>query len=43
LTAWLERAGFEIMKPGLKALWNPTDDMIEECVAFGREIAVATK
>lgn len=43
LTAWLERAGFEIIKPGLKALWNPTDDMIEECVAFGREIAVAAK
>ena len=43
LTAWLERAGFEIIKPGLKALWNPTDDMIAECVSFGREIAVAVK
>jgi flavorubredoxin len=41
LTGWLERAGFEIMLPGLKALWNPTDDAIAECVAFGREVAAA--
>ncbi|HKM30715.1 MAG: anaerobic nitric oxide reductase flavorubredoxin [Bacteroidales bacterium] len=44
LTDWLKRAGFEIMEDGLKALWNPTDDKIEECVAFGQTIAtVANK
>ncbi|HRW94984.1 MAG TPA: anaerobic nitric oxide reductase flavorubredoxin [Bacteroidales bacterium] len=39
LTAWLQKAGFEMINEGIKSLWNPTDDQIKTCIAFGENIA----
>lgn len=39
ITEWLRKAGFEILSPGLKNLWNPDEEAIEKCAAFGREFA----
>jgi flavorubredoxin len=36
----LQKAGFELLNGGLKSLWNPDDKALDECVEFGREIAV---
>ncbi len=41
LNAMLEKSGFELINSGLKCLWNPDDKAVEECFAFGREIAKA--
>ena len=35
----LEKSGFTIINDGIRALWNPNQESIERCVAFGREIA----
>jgi flavorubredoxin len=35
----LEKAGFSIINDGIRALWNPTDDALKECQAFGKKIA----
>lgn len=39
ITKILEESGFEIIDNGIKALWNPNDDAINECVEFGARIA----
>jgi anaerobic nitric oxide reductase flavorubredoxin len=39
ITEGLEKAGFEILNDGLKLLWNPDAEMLEDCKKFGREIA----
>ncbi|MEJ2665451.1 MAG: hypothetical protein P8107_15665 [Spirochaetia bacterium] len=39
ITQALEKAGFAVINDGLKALWNPDDESIEQCVSFGAEIA----
>ncbi|MHA1490034.1 MAG: anaerobic nitric oxide reductase flavorubredoxin [Promethearchaeota archaeon] len=39
----LEKAGFSIINDGIRALWNPTDDALKECQAFGREIVKNNK
>lgn len=41
ITEWLEKAGFDILSPGLKNLWNPDEGAMEKCEAFGRETARA--
>ncbi len=41
LTEDLKEAGFEIINDVLKALWNPDENAIKECVVFGEEIAVS--
>lgn len=35
----LEAAGFEIVDEGLKVLWNPDDDSIEQCIDYGKKLA----
>ena len=35
----LEEAGFELMNEGIKSLWNPDEESLEECVKFGKEIS----
>jgi len=35
----LASAGFELLDDGLKALWNPDDETMAQCVAYGRQIA----
>jgi anaerobic nitric oxide reductase flavorubredoxin len=35
----LAEAGFEVAGEGMKAMWNPDEPSIEQCVRFGREMA----
>ena len=35
----LEAAEFEIVDEGLKVLWNPDDDSIEQCIDYGKKLA----
>jgi flavorubredoxin len=39
ITTGLEEAGFEIVNEGMKALWNPDEDIEKECFAFGKEFS----
>jgi len=39
ITTGLEEAGFEIVNEGMKALWNPDEDIEKECFAYGKEVA----
>ena len=43
ITEELEKAKFQIMNKGLKALWNPDDKSINECSEFGKGIGEALK
>lgn len=35
----LQQAGFTVVDDGLKALWNPSGQSIEECLSYGRKLA----
>ncbi len=35
----LENSGFEMINKGLKCLWKPDTESIEQCISFGNEIA----
>jgi len=37
----LQEAGFSVVDDGLKVLWNPSEQSIEECVSYGRKLANA--
>ncbi len=39
LTDGLRTAGFEIVNDGMKALWNPDEKSLADCIKFGREFA----
>jgi len=39
ITEHLEKSGFSIINDGIRAMWNPDEESIENCVKFGREIA----
>jgi len=39
ITEHLEKSGFSIINDGIRALWNPDDESIENCIEFGRKIA----
>ncbi|MDF1591138.1 MAG: anaerobic nitric oxide reductase flavorubredoxin [Desulfobacterales bacterium] len=41
ITKLLEDSGFEIIDQGIKALWNPNEDAVKECIEFGSRIASA--
>ncbi len=41
ITEWLKKAGFETTSPGIRNLWNPDEDGIEKCEAFGRDFAAS--
>jgi anaerobic nitric oxide reductase flavorubredoxin len=43
ITEELEKAKFEIMDEGIKALWNPDENSINECVEFGKKIGSLLK
>ena len=38
ITQELKEAGFEIINEGLKVLWNPNDETIDQCKKFGNDI-----
>ncbi len=35
----LEKSGFDIINKGLKCLWNPDDESIQQCISLGVEVA----
>ncbi|RLL88291.1 metallo-beta-lactamase [Mesotoga sp. H07pep.5.4] len=39
LTKMVEDAGFEIVQPGLKKLWSPDEDSLDDCREFGSGFA----
>ena len=39
ITTLLSDAGFEIVDNGLKALWQPNEDALQQCLEFGNRIA----
>lgn len=39
----LHEAGFELIGDGIKAMWNPDDASIEECIEFGRKLGLELK
>lgn len=34
----LKKSGFDVVNEGIKALWNPDDEALEQCVEFGRTL-----
>lgn len=41
ITEELNKAGFDVVNEGIKALWNPDDEALEQCVAYGRTLGEA--
>lgn len=39
LSNLLTKSGFELINQGIKCLWNPDNESIEKCIAFGTEIS----
>ena len=35
----LKEAGFEVLNEGIKALWNPDENSLQECIDFGKDIS----
>jgi len=35
----LTKSGFELINQGIKCMWNPDNESIEKCIAFGTEIS----
>lgn len=38
ITEELKKSGFEVVNDGIKALWNPDDEALAECIAFGKDL-----
>jgi len=36
---WLQEGKFEVVQPGIREQWNPDDEAIERCIAFGKSFA----
>ncbi|NLB43333.1 MAG: anaerobic nitric oxide reductase flavorubredoxin [Clostridiales bacterium] len=43
ITKLLEECGLELVNDGLRALWNPDEDSIAQCIEFGRKFASVAK
>jgi len=43
LTAQLKECGFEVANEGIRAMWNPDGDALEQCRAFGRDFGQGLK
>ena len=35
----LKAAGFELVDEGIKAMWNPDNENIDNCIEYGRQLA----
>lgn len=38
ITEELKKAGMEVVNSGIRVLWNPDEDALKECVAFGKSV-----
>ena len=36
---WLQEGKFEVVQPGIREQWNPDDEAVERCIAFGKSFA----
>jgi anaerobic nitric oxide reductase flavorubredoxin len=43
ITEELHKAGFEVIDNGIKALWNPDQSSIEQCVEYGKKLGEMLK
>lgn len=43
LNAWMEKMKMDVVNPGLRIKFVPTEEQLEECVEFGREFARKVK
>ena len=43
LTAQLKECGFDVQNDGIRAMWNPDGDALEQCRAFGRDFGQGLK
>jgi len=43
ITDLLKEGGFEVVNDGLRELWNPDRQSLENCVSFGRDLAEALR
>lgn len=41
ITDELKKGGFEILNDGIKTLWTPDEEAIEQCIDFGKKIVEA--
>lgn len=41
ITEELKKAGFEVLNDGIKVLWNPDEEALEQCREFGRNVGRA--
>ena len=39
----LEQGGFHVLNDGIMAKWNPNGDAIDDCVRFGKDVALAAQ
>ncbi len=39
VTEELKKAGFEVLNDGIRVLWNPDEEALEQCREFGRTVA----
>ena len=39
----LKEGGFHVLNDGIMAKWNPNSDAIDECVRFGKDVALAAQ
>jgi flavorubredoxin len=39
----LKEGGFQVLNDGIVAKWNPNDEAIENCILFGKDVAVNVK
>ena len=43
ITKLLEECGMELVNDGLRALWNPDEDSIAQCIEFGKNFATTVR
>ena len=43
ITDSLKASGFEVVNEGIRETWNPNSGSIENCIAFGKAFAAATR
>jgi anaerobic nitric oxide reductase flavorubredoxin len=43
ITGLFKEGGFEVVNDGLRELWNPDRQSLENCVSFGKDLAETLK
>ncbi len=43
ITNLLKECGMDVINDGIKALWNPDEDSVAQCMEFGKQVAAAVE